>query len=288
METTISFIGLGNMGTPMARNLLKHGVALSVYNRTKEKAKSLLNAGAAFLESPSDAFKNSSIVFSMLANDEALIEMTEKILKNAHKGCIHVSLSTVAPDTIKKLAEQHKMKDAILLSAPVFGRPDVAEKQELWICTAGNEEAKAKIRPYLLMLGKKLYDFGSKPESANFVKVSGNFLILSVIEALSETFAALKQNGVDPEQFLSLMTDSLFPSPVYKTYGKIISDQKFSPPGFKMTLGLKDLNLFLSTAKDLDLPLAEILKERFLKGIGKGQGDLDWSAISLMSEELKK
>lgn len=288
MTKEIIFIGLGNMGTPMAMNLLKNGVALSVYNRTKEKTKPVIKAGAKFLENPSDAFKNASIVFSMLANDEALIEVTESILKNAQKECIHVSLSTVAPDTIKKLDEQHKMKDAILISAPVFGRPEVAEKQELWICTAGKEEAKKEVRPYLLMLGKKIYDFGPNPESANFVKVSGNFMILSVIEALSETFAALKQNGIDPTQFLSLMTDSLFPSPVYKTYGKIISDQKFSPPGFKMTLGLKDLNLFLSTAKDLDLPLAQVLKERCLTGIGKGQGDLDWSAISLMSEEHKK
>lgn len=288
MTEPISFIGLGSMGTPMAMNLLKHGVVLSVSNRTKEKAKPLIDAGASFLENPSDAFKKASIVFSMLANDEALIEVTESLLKNAKKGCIHVSLSTVAPDTIKKLAEQHKMKDATLISAPVFGRPEVAEKQELWICTAGQEEAKEKIRPFLLMIGKKLYDFGPLPESANLVKVSGNFMILSTIQAISETFAALKQNGIDPEQFLSLMTDSLFPSPVYKTYGKIISDQKFIPAGFKMTLGLKDLNLFLATAKNLDLPLANVLKERFLTGIGKGQGDLDWSAISLLSEENKK
>lgn len=293
MEADISFIGLGNMGASMALNLLKHGLKLSVFNRTREKAEPLIKAGAKFLEKPSEAFKNSSIVFSMLANDEALSEITEGangLLESAHKGCIHVSLSTVAPDTIKRLADKHKMKGAQLITVPVFGRPDAAKRQELWICMAGDEDAKKQVRPFLQMLGKKIYDFGPNPETASFVKISGNFMILSVIEMLSEAFAVVKKNGINPEQFLSLMTETLFPSPVFQTYGKIISQQEFSPPGFKMTLGLKDLNLFLSSSKEfsLDLPLAHALRERLLTSIENGYEDLDWSAISLLSEESKK
>jgi 3-hydroxyisobutyrate dehydrogenase-like beta-hydroxyacid dehydrogenase len=293
METDISFIGLGNMGTPMALNLLKHGLKLSVYNRTRAKAEPLIKAGAQLLEKPSEAFKNSSLVFSMLANDEALSEITEGLdglLESAHEGCIHVSLSTVAPDTIKRLADQHKKKGAQLITAPVFGRPDVAKRQELWICMAGDEDAKKRVRPFLEMMGKKVYDFGTTPETANFVKISGNFMIVSVIEMLSEAFAVVKNNGINPEQFLSLMTETLFPSPVFQTYGKIISQQAFNPPGFKMKLGLKDLNLFLSSSEELslDLPLAHVLRERFLTSIKNGHEDLDWSAISLLSQERKK
>src|SRR5436305_1966809 len=140
MNTDVSFIGLGNMGTPMALNLLKHGLKVSVFNRTKEKAEPLIKKGAQFLEKPNEAFKKSRFVFSMLANDDALKEITEGkggLLESAHNGCIHVSLSTVAPDTIKQLAEKHKMKEAQLIAAPVFGRPEAAARQELWICMAG-------------------------------------------------------------------------------------------------------------------------------------------------------
>lgn len=290
MKTDISFIGLGNMGTPMALNLLKNGVKLSVFNRTGEKAEPLIKAGAKFFEKQSEAFKNSSIVFSMLANDEALREMTEGangLLENAHTGCIHVSLSTVSPDTIKQLADKHKKKGMQLIAAPVFGRPDVAERHELWICVAGDEDAKKQVKPFLQMMGKQIYDFGPNPEAANVVKLSGNFMISSVIEILSEAFAVVKKNGISQDQFLSLMVDSLFPSPVFKTYGKIILEQNFSPPGLKMSFGLKDLNLFLSASHSLDLPIANVLKERFLTSIKNGHEDLDWSAISLLSQENK-
>lgn len=292
MEVDICFIGLGAMGIPMAKNLLKHGVKLGVFNRTREKAEELRNAGALFLEKPSDAFKYSSIVFSMLANDNALNEITEGehgLLSSAGKGCVHVSLSTVSPDTIKHLAEKHKEKKAHLISAPVFGRPEVAKRQELWICMAGASEGKERVKPFLELLGRKVYDFGPHPETANFIKISGNFMILSTIEMLSEAFAVVKNNGIDPEEFLSLMTETLFPSPIFQTYGNLILQQHFSPPGLKMTLALKDLNLFLSASKkhSLDLPLVHAIKERLLASIHHGHSDLDWSAISLLSEEKK-
>lgn len=152
---------------------------------------------------------------------------------------------------------------------------------------AGDEESKKQVKPYLEMIGQKVYDFGPHPESANFVKISGNFMIASVIEILSEAFAVMKKNGISKEHFLTLMTETIFPSPVFKTYGKIIAEQRFTPPGFKMTLGLKDLNLFLSASKEfsLDLAFANVLKERFIASINNGHEDLDWSAISLLSEE---
>ena len=288
MALKASFIGLGSMGSPMAFNLLKQGVELGVYNRSKEKATPLVEAGAKLLNHPSDAFKHAPIVFSMVANDQALEAITESadgLLENAYPGCIHVSSSTVAPATTHKLMLKHKEKGVLFVSAPVFGRPDAAARQELWICMAGDDAAKKKVQPLLSMMGKKIYDFGDKPEAANAVKLAGNFMILSVIEMLSEAFAFVQKSGVKPEQLHTFLTETLFPSPVFQNYGKLIMQQKFSPAGFKLALGLKDINLFLNTAKSLDLSshFAQELQKLLLISLDKGREEMDWSAISLLS-----
>jgi 3-hydroxyisobutyrate dehydrogenase-like beta-hydroxyacid dehydrogenase len=159
----------------------------------------------------------------------------------------------------------------------------------LWICLSGEEQAKEKVKPFLQMLGKKVNDFGPKPEAANIIKVAGNFMIASVIEMLSEAFSLMKENEIQPEQFLALLTDSLFPGPVFQTYGKIIAQQKFSPPGFKLALGLKDLDLFINSFEkkpDTD-SFAQNLRTLFLESLKKGRENMDWSAISLLSEERR-
>ncbi len=287
MTLKASFIGLGNMGSAMAVNLLKHGVELGVYNRSKEKLVPLVEAGAKPLEHPSEAFKHAPIVFSMVANDQALEAITEApngLLESAYSGCIHVSSSTVAPATTHKLLLKHKEKDVNFIAAPVFGRPDVAAKQELWIIMAGEETTKKKVEPFLKMMGKEIYDFGDKPEAANAVKLAGNFMILSVIEMLSEAFAFVEKNHVKPEQLHTFLTKTLFPSPVFLNYGNLIIQQKFSPAGFKLALGLKDLKLFLNTARSLDLnpPIAQELEKLLLMSMDKGREEMDWSAISLL------
>lgn len=288
MTLKASFIGLGSMGAPMAFNLLKQGVDLGVYNRSKEKSASLVEAGAKLLNHPSDVFKHAPIVFSMVANDqalEAITENTDGILENAYPGCIHVSSSTVAPATTLKLVLKHKEKGVELISAPVFGRPDAAKNQALWICMAGDDAAKKKVHPLLSMLGKKIYDFGDKPEAVNAVKLAGNFMILSVIEMLSEAFAFVQKSGVNPETLHTFLTETLFPSPVFQNYGKMIIQQKFSPAGFKLALGSKDINLFLNAAKSLQLPspFAQELHKLLLASLSKGREEMDWSAISLLS-----
>jgi len=290
MPKKISFIGLGNMGTPMAFNLLKGGLELAVYNRSKEKAAPLVKAGAKLLSHPSEAFKHAPIAFSMVANDHALFDITEGpngLLAGAKPGSIHVSLSTISPETSTKLETLHKEKGLHYLAANVFGRPDVAAKAALWICIAGEKEAKTKAEPFLKFIGKSIYDFGSKPEMANNVKLAGNFMILAVIELLSEVFAFGEKHGIDPKDLYKLFTESLFPSPVFSTYGKIILDKAFSPAGFKLPLGLKDLNLFLDSAESVNYssPLANLLHDKLLTSMAKGREDLDWSSISLISRE---
>lgn len=290
MTLKASFIGLGTMGSPMAFNLLKQGVELGVYNRSKEKTTPLVEGGAKLLDHPSEAFKHAPIVLSMVANDQALEAITEGadgLLESAYPGCIHVSLSTVAPATTHKLMLKHQEKGVHFIAAPVFGRPDAAARQELWICMAGDEAAKKKVEPLLNKIGKKIYDFGDKPAAVNAVKLAGNFMILSVIEMLSEAFAFAQKSDINPEQLHAFLTETLFPSPVFLNYGKILIQQKFSPAGFKLTLGLKDLNLFLNTANSLHVstPFAQMLQKQLLASLDKGREEMDWSAISLLALE---
>jgi 3-hydroxyisobutyrate dehydrogenase-like beta-hydroxyacid dehydrogenase len=290
MAESAGFIGLGHMGAPMARNLMKNQMKVYVYNRTKEKAAPLLKEGAQFVESPKEMFSRSKIVFSMVSDDDALQQITvgpEGILHNAKPGSIHVSMSTVSPTMIHDLEIEHTKKGAALLSAPVFGRPEAAGQQKLWICLAGEAEAKKKITPLLLSMGQKIFDFGELPEKANVVKIAGNFLILSNVELLAEVFAFLQKNESDPLSFHTFISETLFSSPIVKGYGKRILDRDFQEVGFRMDLGLKDLQLVLTSAGDVKvpMPMANLLRDRLLTGIAKGRQHLDWSAISSLPFE---
>lgn len=290
MATSACFIGLGNMGNPLAVNLLKNGVKLFVWNRTKEKAEKIIKMGAKALSSPKEAFTKSSIVFSMLSNDQAVQEICEGkngLLSKIEPGCIHVSMSTISPFLTRSLAAKHHEKGAFFIAAPVFGRPDAAANQKLWICAAGDQKAKQKVGPLLSHLGQKTYDFGEDPGVASAVKLTGNFMILSVIELLAESYSYAKKSGVPVYMLQSFLIDSLFPSPVFQNYGRMILNQEFKPAGFKMSLGLKDVDLLLRSADFLrvPLPIAGLLHDRLLTGLANMRGDLDWSAISLHSFE---
>jgi len=290
MEFTACFLGLGNMGAPMAANLLKNHVKLFVYNRSKDKLKTLLDLGASALNSPAEAFVNANIVFSMVANDQALIDITtgeNGILKNAKSGCIHVSMSTVSPKVCQDLTAKHREKGVQYLSCPVFGRPDVAEQHKLWICMAGEASAKKRVEPFLKFMGQKIYDFGELPEAANAVKLSGNFLILTIVEALAEAYAFAEKSGVELKKLHTALAESLFPSPVFQTYGNIIINSEYSPAGFKMSLGLKDMDLLLRSAEKVKvpLPIAGLLHDRLMSGLANEREEMDWSAIALTEFE---
>lgn len=285
-----AFIGLGSMGFPMAQNLLKNGVKLFVYNRSKAKASPLVTQGAELLNSPKEAFERASIVFSMVSNDQALQDITDGnygLLSHARPDCIHVSMSTISPTLSRSLAAKHEEKGVQYIASPVFGRPDAAQNQKLWICVAGDRTAKQQVIPLLQHLGQKVYDFGEKPEVANAVKLTGNFMILATIELLAEAFAFAEKNDVDLETFYTLITESLFPSPIFQNYGRLILDRNFSPAGFKMSLGLKDIDLFLRTADSLRVPspIAGLLHDRLMTGLANNREDMDWSAISLTTTE---
>lgn len=286
MNDIVSFIGLGSMGLPIATNLIESGYKLRVYNRTVQKAQPLVDKGAELGNSPADVVEPGGIVISMLANDQALEEVVlgeNGILEKLGNGGIHISMSTISPTTAQNLAERHEQKGTHYLAAPVFGRPDAAAARKLWICLSGNGAAKERVLPLLNVLGQKVFDFGEQVSAANVVKLSGNFLIISAIEAMAEAFTLAEKNGIDRSQVAELFGQTLFACPIYQNYGRMIAQEQYEPAGFKLALGLKDVELALQTAKEsqMPMPLASLVRDRLISAIAKGRGDIDWTGLAL-------
>ncbi len=286
----IGFIGLGKMGQPMASNLLKAGYELRVYNRTPEKAAELVKQGARVAKRPADAVDADGIVVTMVANDQALQEVTlgdggieEKLADNG----IHISMSTVAPATSSRLAALHVQHGAGFVAAPVFGRPDAAAAKKLWICASGSASARDRARPVLQAMGQAIFDFGEEPGAANVVKLAGNFLIVAAMEAMAEAFALAEKNDIDRAAMANLLGQTLFACPIYQNYGNLIAAHRYEPAGFKLALGLKDINLVAETATEsrVPMPFASILRDRLIAGLAKDRGELDWAAVALAATE---
>ncbi len=285
----IGFIGLGNMGSGIAANLLKAGHQLSVYNRTASKADPLVKQGATSVARVADACRG-EVVMTILADDQALESVAfgeGGIVSVLAKGAIHVSLSTISVALSQRLPSEHAARGQRFVSAPVFGRPEAAAAAKLFVTAAGAEDAVVACLPLFDAISQKTFRFGTNPADANLVKLSGNFLISSVIEALAEAMALVGKAGIDQHQFLDFLTSTLFAAPVYKTYGAIIVDKKFSPAGFAAPLGLKDNRLVIAAAENLrvPMPLASLIYNRFLTLLAHGGEELDWSAISMMAAE---
>ena len=286
----IAFIGLGNMGEHMARNLLKAGHGLTVWNRTLAKADRHRSEGALVADSPAEAVRNAEVAITMLADDHAVssaVESSDGLMQTLPKGAVHISSSTISVALSQRLAQEHAQHGQEYITAPVFGRPEAAAAAKLFIVAAGKHDVVERCNPVLEPMGQRVFYMGEKPEMANVVKLSGNFLIASMIEALGEAIALNRKYGIDPHQYVELLTNSLFAAPVYKTYGSIIADQRYSPAGFKLRLGLKDVKLAIAAAEAVDapLPFASIVRDHVLTAIARGMEDLDWSATAKLAAE---
>ncbi len=283
----IGFLGLGQMGSGIAANLLKAGHELTVYNRSAGKAEALVAQGAILAKTPAEACQG-DVVFTMLADDnaaEALVFGENGILATLKKGAIHVSCSTISVKLSERLTEAHAKAGQRFIAAPVFGRPDAAAAAKLFITAAGEAQALQEVAPLFEVISQRTFVFGDKPSAANLVKLSGNFLLASVIESLGEAMALVSKGGVDRHAYLDMLTSTLFAAPVYKTYGGLIANQKYTPAGFAAPLGQKDIRLALTAADELrvPMPLASLLRDRFLTLMANGGENLDWAAIGQLA-----
>ena len=286
----VGFIGLGGMGRAMAQNILAAGHELVVYNRTHARAEPLREQGARVAETPREAAAGSEVVITMLADDRALEDVVhgeEGILRGLGKGAIHVSSSTISVELSGKLAVAHHAVGQGYVSAPVFGRPDVAAAGQLWIVAAGWPGDVAYVQPLFDVMGRGTTRLGAEAAAANTVKLAGNFLIASMIESLGEAFTLAKKSGIDPRLFLEVFHAVMTKAPLFERYAGLIADEAYAPAGFKMYLGLKDMRLALAAgeAAEVPLPMASLLRDQMLSAVARGMGDLDWAALAQLSAE---
>ena len=279
----IGFIGIGRMALGMVRNLLAAGHTVQVYNRTAVKAKELVKDGAIVAESIEQTCAN-ELVISMLADDRALesVVFGETDFVNAMPlDGVHVSMATISEKMGRRLSETHTAVGRGYVSAPVFGRPDAAAAGKLFVVAAGSKRSVERCQSAFDAVGQRTFVVGEEPVAANVVKITGNFMLASVIETLGEAFALSRRYGIDSNDLLELLTSTLFSAPVYKGYGAMIANEIYEPAGFKLNLGLKDINLALEAAgaKSVPLPIASTIRDQFVTGIARGYQDLDWAAL---------
>jgi 3-hydroxyisobutyrate dehydrogenase-like beta-hydroxyacid dehydrogenase len=283
----LGFLGLGQMGVGMAANLLKAGHDVTVYNRSPGKAAALVKLGATEAKTIADACTGDA-VFTMVADDNALRALAfgdGGIMASLPKNAIHISSSTIGVALSEELTAAHAKTGQRFIAAPVFGRPDAAAAAKLAIVAAGPAETLADCAPLFEAIGHRTFILGDTPPIANLVKLSGNFLIASVIETLGEAMALVGKAGVDLHAYLDMLTSTLFAAPVYKTYGNLIANGVFEPAGFAAPLGQKDIRLTLAAAEHLSVPMpvASLLRDRFLTLLAHGGETLDWSAIGKLA-----
>lgn len=279
----IAFLGLGGMGAGMAANLIRGGHQVHLWNRSPAALEPLLALGGLAAADPVAAF-DADVVISMLADDTATraVLLDSGALDSARPGLIHLSMATLSVALIGELAERHRQRDLAFIAAPVFGRTDVAEAGKLNILAAGPAEAIAEVQPLLDLMGQKTWPLGDDPLSAAAVKIAGNFMIASAIEAMGEASALAKGFGVEPAQLLEIMGSTLFNAPVYRNYGALIAEQRYEPAAFRLVLGLKDVGLALAAgqSRHVPLPFASVLRDNLLEAVAQGDGERDWAALA--------
>ena len=276
----VGFIGLGSMGAATVPNLVKAGHRVRVWNRNPDAAKAL--EGVTVLASPAAAFENDAVV-TMLSDDTAVrsVIIDSGALDSARKDCIHVMMATISLALVEELHGLHRRAGIAYVAAPVFGVPAAAAKAQLNIMAAGDDAAVAAVQPLLDAMGQKTWRLGHDPKHANVAKIAGNMMITLAIEAMGEATALTESYGLKAADFLDVITNTILASPSYKRYGGFIATNSYEP-GFKLTLGLKDVNLAFeaANAKNAALPAAEIVRENMLTAVDQGLGSKDWSILA--------
>ena len=289
----IGFLGLGKMGTPMARHILAAGHELAVWNRTEGKTEPLLREGAIAAGTPAEAELGADAVITMLFDDAANEEVVfgaNGLMDALSPGALHISCSTISVALSERLTEEHARRGQEFVAAPVFGRPNVAEQGKLWVVMAGLDRAVAKARPLLETFSRGISVVGAEPRAAHAVKLGGNFLISAMLYSLSEAFVYAEGQGIDPAVFIEAVNSALFQSPFYAAYSKIMLHPP-AEPGATISLGEKDIRLLREAAasRETRLSLADTLAEIFAQAKAAGLANQDWAVgLYRMSQQGSK
>lgn len=277
----VGVIGLGRMGRGMAASLVRAGHRVRVWNRSPAGVEGL--EGVVPVATAAEAFAGDAAI-TMLADDAALraVIVAGGLLDGGTRPGLHLSMSTISVALAEDLAAIHARAGVPYVAAPVFGRPDVAAMGKLNIVAAGDPAAVARAQPLLDAMGARTWAFGSEPHRANAVKLAGNFMLISAIEAMGEAAALVEGHGVTGADLLDLLTNTLFASPVYKNYGALIADHRYEPPGFALKLGAKDIGLALDAAgaAGVPMPFADVLRDTLIAAMDHGDADKDLAALA--------
>ena len=281
----IGFIGLGTMGSRIAANLLKAGHKVRVWNRSRPSVDALARIGATPVATAREAFSGDA-VFSMLADDAAVHALLDPVLDGAPKGLVHVNMATISVALARDLADRHAEHGLFYIAATVFGRPELAEAAKLTIVAAGDAGAIARVQPLFDVIGQRTWPMGIQPERANVVKLAGNFMLGAAVEAMAEAAAMSARYGIAPADMLSVMTNGVFSAPAYQYYGDAIAKKRYEPPGFRLSLTLKDLRLALAAADEVTapMPLADVVYASLLEAVAGGDGERDLAAVAKVSQ----
>jgi 3-hydroxyisobutyrate dehydrogenase-like beta-hydroxyacid dehydrogenase len=280
----VGFIGLGTMGSRIAANLIKVGHKVRVWNRSRPPVEELARIGATPVATAREAFSGDA-VFSILADDAAVLAVIDPLLEGAPKGLVHVNMATISVSLARDLAARHREHGLSYVAATVFGRPELAAAGKLTIVAAGDPNAISRVQPLLDVIGLRTWPMGVQPERANVVKLAGNLMLGAAVEAMAEAAAMASRHGIPPRDFLDVLTNGVFASPAYQLYGDAIANERYDPPGFRLALTLKDLRLALAAAEEVSapMPLADVVHESLLEAFARGDGERDLAALARVS-----
>jgi 3-hydroxyisobutyrate dehydrogenase-like beta-hydroxyacid dehydrogenase len=281
----VGFIGLGRMGQAMAGRLIEGGHEVGVFNRTPEKLKALIERGAKPMASIKAAATFGDAVFTMLTDDAAVTEVVEQpggIRDSLGKGGVHSCAGTHSIAGIKKLAAVHKAAGQVMIASPMLGRPEVVAAGQAGMVLGGPKETIARCRPLFAAIAPRLIDAGDDVLAATAIKIANNFVLGCAIEVMGESFALVRKYGVPAETFYGVITDGAFACWAYKTYGKLIVDEKYLPAGQRALNGLKDANLALAAGEAVGVPLpsGNVWRDRLVGAVAHGEGEHDWAVMA--------
>ncbi len=282
----VGFIGVGRMGHVMVRNLLQAGHRVRVWDVSTAAMESIVKHGAAMAQSVTEAVRGDAVV-SMLPTDEVMrgVFLETSFLQSIGSSSVHVNMATASVQCANDLAAAHAKHGVAYVSAPVFGRPEMAAERDLNIMAAGDPAAIDRVQPLFDAMGKKTWRLGTVPSQSNVAKIAGNLMVACVLELMGEAAALARAYKMQPADLLNVVVSSIFDVPVYRIYAQLIGSGQFEPPGFDLRLGLKDAKLALAAGEEANVPLpfASVLRDNYIDALAHGDGAKDWSVIAQVS-----